>query len=139
MLLAARVFAGKSTGSFPNFYYFGGLNTVRGVDFRSIIGSTAGFANLELRFPLIDLLATPILTLGNVRGNLFLDVGGAKLQGQPYTFYKDGRLVDGVASVGYGLSFNFLGMELHWDFAKRTDLKTTSGGYRSEFWIGDTF
>jgi hypothetical protein len=139
MLLAARLFAGKSTGSFPNFYYFGGLNTIRGVDFRSIIGSTAGFANLELRFPLIDVLATPILTLGNVRGNLFLDVGGAKFEGQPYTFYKGGRLVDGVASVGYGLSFNFLGMELHWDFAKRTDLKTTTGGYRSEFWVGDTF
>jgi hypothetical protein len=138
-LLAARLFVGKSTGNFPNFYYFGGLNTIRGVDFRSIIGTTAGFANFEFRFPLIDVMATPIMVLTNVRGNLFFDIGGAKLPGQPYTFRKDGRLVDGVASVGYGLSFNFLGMELHWDFARRTDLKNTVGGFRTEFWIGDTF
>jgi Tol biopolymer transport system component len=138
-LLAARVFAGHSSGHFPNFYYFGGLNTVRGVDFRSIIGTTAGFANLEFRFPLIDILATPILVLQQVRGNIFFDIGGAKFHGQPYTFRKNGRLVDGVASVGYGLSFNILGLELHWDFARRTDLKRSIGGFRTEFWIGETF
>ena len=138
-LLAARLFVGRSTGSFPNFYYFGGLNTIRGVDFQSIIGTTAGFANLELRFPLIDVLATPILVFQQIRGNLFFDIGGAKLPGQPYTFRKNGRLVNGVASMGYGLSFDFLGLELHWDFAKRTDLKQSIGGYRTEFWIGETF
>ncbi len=74
-----------------------------------------------------------------IRGNLFFDIGGAKLPGQPYTFRKNGRLVNGVASMGYGLSFNFLGLELHWDFAKRTDLKQSIGGYRTEFWIGETF
>ena len=52
-LLAARLFAGYSTGNFPNLYYFGGLNTLRGYDFRSIVGTRAGFANLEYRFPLI--------------------------------------------------------------------------------------
>lgn len=138
-LLALRLFAGRSTGNFPNFYYFGGLNTVRGVDFRSIIGTQAGYANVEFRFPLVDILATPIMVLSQIRGNIFFDIGGAKLPGQPYTFRKDGRLVDGVASVGYGLSFNFLGLELHWDFAKRTDLKQSLGGYRTEFWIGETF
>lgn len=138
-LLAARIFLGRSTGSFPNFYYFGGLNTIRGVDFQSIIGTTAGFANLELRFPLIDVLATPILVLYQVRGNIFFDIGGAKLPGQPYQFRQGSKLVDGVASVGYGLSFDFLGLELHWDFAKRTNLKQSASGYRTEFWIGETF
>ena len=60
-LLATRLFAGYSRGDFPNFYYFGGLNTVRGYEFRSIIGTQAAFANVELRFPLIDVLATPIM------------------------------------------------------------------------------
>jgi Tol biopolymer transport system component len=139
-LLAARVFAGYSRGTFSNFYYFGGLNTVRGVDFRSIIGSRAAFANLEFRFPLIDVLAAPWIVLQNIRGNLFFDIGGAKFPGQPYTFMKNGRLVDGVAAVGYGLSFNLLGVELHWDIARRTDLKhTVPGGNRTEFWIGQTF
>lgn len=138
-LLAARLFVGHSTGNRPNFYYFGGLNTVRGYEFQSIVGSQAGFANVEFRFPLIDVLQMPWLRLDGIRGNLFFDVGGAKFEGQPYTFMKGGRLVNGVASVGYGLSFNFLGLELHWDFAKRTDLKQSYGKARTEFWIGETF
>ncbi|MGH9419246.1 MAG: BamA/TamA family outer membrane protein, partial [Thermoanaerobaculia bacterium] len=60
-LLATRLFVGYSKGSFPNFYYFGGLNTLRGFDFRSIIGTQAAYANTELRFPLIDVLATPFI------------------------------------------------------------------------------
>ena len=68
-----------------------------------------------------------------------MDIGGAKFSGQPYKFYENGRLKDGVASVGYGLSFNFLGLELHWDFAKRTNFKESNGKFRTEFWIGDTF
>ncbi|HEX6161243.1 MAG TPA: collagenase, partial [Thermoanaerobaculia bacterium] len=74
-LLAARVFAAYSEGNAPNFYYFGGLNTLRGYDFRTLIGNRAGFANFEVRFPLIDVLATPIFTLQQLRGNLFIDVG----------------------------------------------------------------
>ena len=46
---------------------------------------------------------------------------------------------DGKAAVGYGLAFNFLGLELHWDFARRYDLKNTIGKTRTTFWIGETF
>jgi outer membrane protein assembly factor BamA len=143
-LLAARLFVGYSHGNVPNFYYFGGLNTLRGYDFQSIIGNQAAFANVEFRFPLIDILATPILAFRDIRGNLFFDIGGAKFQGQPYTFAQHGHLIDGLASYGYGLSFDFLGLELHWDFAKpdflkRSDLKTGNGKFRTEFWVGETF
>ena len=138
-LIATRLFIGHSTGTRPNFYYFGGLNTVRGYDFQSIVGSEAGFANVEFRFPLIDVLQMPFLQLTGIRGNLFFDIGGAKFRGQPYTFMQHGRLVDGAASMGYGLSFNFLGLELHWDFARRSDLKQSNGKARTEFWIGETF
>jgi outer membrane protein assembly factor BamA len=139
-LLAARVFSAYSTGNFPNFYYFGGLNTIRGYPFRSIIGSKAGFANLEFRFPLIDFLATPVLSFQGVRGNLFFDVGAATFKGQPFRFVQDGKLKDGIASIGYGFSFDFLGLELHWDFARRFDGRHTIGGKsRTEFWIGQTF
>jgi Tol biopolymer transport system component len=151
-LLAARLFVGHANGNLPNFYYFGGLNTLRGYDFRSIIGNQAAFANFEFRFPLIDVLATPWMVLQQVRGDLFFDIGGAKFNSQPCTFMQNGRLaiIDqpvpagkppacGAASVGYGLSFNMLGLELHWDFAKHTDLKQSYGKYRTEFWIGETF
>ncbi len=144
-VLAARLFVGYSSGSFSNFYYFGGLNTLRGQDFRSVIGNRAAFANFEFRFPFIDILATPILALQQVRGVLFFDIGGANFNGldlntgEKYQFMEDGRLKHGLASVGYGVSFNFWGMELHWDFAKQYNLKETAGNYRTSFWIGQTF
>jgi Tol biopolymer transport system component len=144
-LLAARVFGAYSSGNFPNFYYFGGLNTLRGYDFRSIVGNRAAFANFEFRFPLIDILATPILAFQQVRGELFFDIGAANFNGisldtgEKFKFMDGGRLKDGRSSVGWGLSFNFLGLELHWDFAKRYDLKNTDGRSRTSFWIGETF
>jgi Tol biopolymer transport system component len=144
-LLAARFFGAYSNGNFPNFYYFGGLNTLRGYDFRSIVGNRAAFANFEFRFPLIDILATPILAFQQVRGELFFDIGAANFNGisldtgERFKFLQDGRLLDGRSSVGWGLSFNFLGLELHWDFAKRYNLKETEGRSRTSFWIGQTF
>ena len=144
-LLAARLFVGYSVGKVPNLYYFGGLNTLRGQDFRSIVGNQASFANFEFRFPLIDVLATPFLVLQQVRGVLFFDVGAARYQGfdvetwTPFQFMEGGRLKHGKASVGYGFSFNFWGLELHWDFAREFDGQNTIGSPRTSFWIGQTF
>lgn len=138
-LFATRLYAAWSEGNAPNFYYFGGLNTLRGYDFRTLIGTRAGFANFEFRFPLVDVLATPVIVLQGVRGVIFFDIGASNFEGQPFKFAEDSRLKDAKASVGWGLSFNMLGLELHWDFAKRFDGKSTEGGFRTSFWIGDTF
>ncbi|MBK5260298.1 MAG: PD40 domain-containing protein [Thermoanaerobaculia bacterium] len=144
-LLAARIFVGYSAGNFSNFYYFGGLNTLRGYEFRSIVGNRATFANFEFRFPLIDILATPVIAIQQMRGVLFFDIGGANFDGrntftgEEYKFIEDGRLKDGAASVGYGISFDFWGLSLNWDFARRFDLKDTEGEFRTSFWIGETF
>ena len=54
-----RLFGARSTGNFPTLYYFGGLDTLRGLDFREQIGNTVAFANFEFRFPLIDFLRLP--------------------------------------------------------------------------------
>lgn len=145
MLLAGRLFAGYSTGHLTNFYYFGGLNTIRGVDFQSVVGNQAAFANVELRFPLIDVLAFPGVAFQGIRGDVFFDIGGAKFGGQPYKFANGHRLQDGLASAGYGLSFDLFGLELHWDFAHRVlcapnaDPINCPRGTRTSFWIGDTF
>ena len=48
----------------------GGLDTLRGFDFREFAGDRAFFANLEYRFPLIDLLATPVVAFQGIRGVL---------------------------------------------------------------------
>jgi Tol biopolymer transport system component len=138
-LLAARIFGGYSDGNSPSFYYFGGLNTLRGYDFRSFIGDRAFYGNFEYRFPVVDLIATPVLALREIRGVVFLDVGAAYFDGEPFSFAGGSRLQDGRGSVGYGVSMRLFGLELHWDFARRTDLRTIEPETRTSFWIGQSF
>jgi Tol biopolymer transport system component len=138
-LIATRLYGAWSEGNAPNFHVFGGLNTLRGYDFRALIGQHAGFANVEFRFPLIDVLATPIIVLQQVRGALFVDIGAAHFEGQPFRFMEGGKLKDGLASVGLGVSFNLLGMQLNWDFARRYENGTLEKEFRTSFWVGPQF
>ncbi|MGH9456501.1 MAG: BamA/TamA family outer membrane protein [Thermoanaerobaculia bacterium] len=139
-LFAFRGFAAVSNGNFPNFYYLGGLNTLRGYDFRSFQGDRAFYANFEVRFPLIDYLVMPGFALQEIRGTLFFDVGGAYFGGDEFTFIEEGRLKDARAAFGYGFSVNLFGLDLNWNFAKRTDLEEVEeGGFETSFWIGQTF
>jgi hypothetical protein len=147
-LLALRARGFKSTGDTPDFTYFGGNAELRGYDYLSFIGQNAFFANAELRFPLIEAMATPIGILGGVRATLFAGIGGAYYEGQPFKFYRtdttleqpvigynnltqevvygpavpvDGlRLVDGRGSYGISLSTFALGFPLHFDWSWRT-------------------
>jgi Tol biopolymer transport system component len=140
--LALRGFAGISEGNRPSPYYFGGIDTIRGTRFRDLSGDRAFFANVEYRFPLIDVLATPILNFRNIRGNLFFDVGGAWYDDfQDFKFFQDGenRLQDAVSSYGFGVSVQFLyGLDFNWDFATLWDFKDVLD-HRTSFWIGTRF
>jgi hemolysin activation/secretion protein len=79
---------GYSDGDFPQPFYFGGFDTVRGFEFRELVGDRAFYTNLEWRFPLIDLLATPVFAFQGIRGRIFLDVGGAWFDDiQHFQFY----------------------------------------------------
>jgi outer membrane protein assembly factor BamA len=140
-LIAVRLFGARSTGNFPTVYYFGGLDTLRGLDFREQIGNTVVYANFEFRFPLIDYLAFPIAGLRNIRSHIFLDVGAAALKDQKFRFWNasEHQLIDGRASYGYGLQFEILGLWLHWDFAKLTDFKKSTSGLKTSFYIGTEF
>ncbi len=139
---AWRVFLAASQGNQPNPTYFGGLDTLRGYSFREFVGDRGFFTNLELRFPLIDVLATPILGFRGIRGVIFLDVGGAWYhEFETFTLWNsaENRLEDARAAYGYGISVNFGGLQLNWDFAKRTNFQDSEKGYRSSFWIGTRF
>lgn len=140
--LALRGFVAASEGNRPNPTYFGGQDTIRGFPFRSIIGDRGFFANVELRFPLIDILATPIIGFQGIRGVVFLDVGGAwynDLEDFDVWDSEDNRLEDAVAAYGYGFTVRFGFLDLNVDFAKRTDLKDSTGGFESTLWIGSRF
>ena len=139
--LAFRLFAAGSDGTLPDLFYFGGLDTLRGFDYDSIVGNRAAYANAEWRFPLIDRLVLPWLQLSNIRGRFFLDVGGAWLDvpglRQPFRCIDNGQLQDCVSSYGFGFSLNLFGLPVHWDFSKRWDFKhTLDSGFNTAFWIG---
>jgi outer membrane protein assembly factor BamA len=109
-----------------------------------LVGDRAFYANLELRFPLIDALWFPFLRFNGIRGRLFLDVGGAwyDYAGQDFDFWdsENDRLADAVSSYGWGLTTRFLGLDLHWDFARRWDFDSgIDDGFETSFWIGNRF
>ena len=140
---ALRGFAAYSDGNAPNPTYFGGLDTVRGYRFREFVGDRGFFANVEFRFPLIDVLATPIFGFQGIRGVVFLDVGGAWYDDiEEFDFWDsdDSQLGDALASYGYGFTVRFAGLDLNWDFAKRTRFgDEEEEDFRSAFWIGTRF
>ena len=86
-LLALRARGFKSWGSNPDYTYFGGNGELRGYQYLQFIGQNAFFTNAELRFPLIDAMATPIGVLGGVRATLFAGLGGAYFQGTPFKVF----------------------------------------------------
>ena len=103
--------------------------------------------NAELRFPLIDAMATPIGVLGGVRATFFAGVGGANFDGVPFKAWTRAttserpvvdynqdltpvygnpvtisglRLVDARASYGISLATFALGFPAHFDWSWRT-------------------
>jgi outer membrane protein assembly factor BamA len=144
MQFAIRAFAGYAGGTYPSLYALGGLDTLRGFEYRTIVGDRAFYTNFELRFPLIDYIQMPLLRFRGVRGRIFLDVGGAwnDYLGQDFDFWDsdESRLEDAVSSYGWGVTVNFLGLDLNWDFAQTWDFKDSTGeGFETDFWIGTRF
>ena len=88
-LFAMRLYGFRASGRLPDLLAFGGVDTLRTFNVYGLVGNTAGFFNLEFRFPLIDFLATPILGFSEIRGKVFIDVAGAALKGQPWQFWSD--------------------------------------------------
>ena len=165
-LIAARFYGFRATGNLPDVLAFGGLDTLRAFPYYSLIGNSAAFMNLELRIPLIDFLATPILGISGIRAKGFVDIGGAALKNQPFQFWSDYTLCGGgngapgcngssggVADYGFGLSLDFLGLPLHFDFARQWNFKqalpptqcaalgldANCGNFKFIFYIGPEF
>jgi outer membrane protein assembly factor BamA len=138
---AMRFFGSARAGDFPNPVYFGGYDTVRGVEYRDLVGDRGFFANLELRFPLVDYFITPVLSFQGIEGRIFFDVGGAWFPDvQDFDFYdsETETLEDAISAYGLGFSITFFGLEFHFDYAKVWDLDSSSDT-RSSFWIGERF
>jgi len=140
-LLAFRFLGTTSSGKNAPFFWTGGNNTIRSIRYSGLTGTNMFWLNAELRFPLIQVAATPIGLIGPVRGVFFFDVGGAWYKDQKFRIFKEGeglRLEDPIASYGFGLEFFVFGYPMHVDWVWRTDLKQRDY-YGVNFWIGFDF
>jgi len=91
---AVRLRGFHSTGTVPDFIYFGGNSELRGYNYLEFLGSNAAFANAELRFPLIEAMLTPIGVLGGIRGTIFGNIGGAGFPQENYTFQSSDTITE---------------------------------------------
>lgn len=133
---------------------------MRGYDYDQIAGNRVGLLNLELRIPFIDELrfGWPFTWgLGGIRGVLFWDFGGVwprpegalDINGEPISYEsqfkpwvrdEDGfRLMDLRSSIGAGFRIGLGMISLSFDFAKQTDLRSLSDGYKFHFGMGQEF
>jgi hypothetical protein len=155
-LFAFRLYAMASVGRNPYVFYWGGNNQVRSSYYYNIIGNTGWYANLEFRIPLINAASTILGQIGPVRGVFFLDMTRAKLKGYPARIYDVQydqfgiprlRAADAIGSYGFGFQFFFLGLPLHFEWAKRLEIEDVSspfdiksyGKFDLKFWIGFDF
>ena len=100
-VLAVRGRAFQSFGDFPDFVFFGGQSEMRGYAYLHFLGHKAFHGNVELRFPLVEAMATPIGILGGIRGTFFFNVGVAGFDGQPWNAWNtDTQLVRPITSYG---------------------------------------
>ncbi len=111
-------------GKEPRRFFMGGSWSLRGWPLNSIRGSKMWQANVELRFPLLNIVALRFpLGIGfdfpGIRGALFFDSGSAWDNSYNY-----GTV---LGSIGAGIRMNVLGLiVLRYDFGKRIENNFTS-------------
>jgi Tol biopolymer transport system component len=155
-LFAFRLNVFASMGRNPYISYWGGNNQVRSSYYYNIIGNTGWYANLEFRIPLVNAASTIIGQIGPVRGVFFFDMTRSKLKGYSAKIFDVGydesgfpvlRAADAIGSYGFGFQFFFLGLPLHFEWAKRLEIENISspfrikpyGKFELKFWIGFDF
>ena len=154
-LFAIRLYGFRADGNLPDVLAFGGIDTLRTFPVYGIVGNTAGFLNIEFRFPLIDLLTTPFLgiresaercsstsaarsskpalavlglTTRSAATAVDLRRRSARLQ----------RLAGRVLRLGIRFQTNFLGL-LHFDVARQWNFNKQLTNFKLFFYLGQEF
>ncbi|HWR82501.1 MAG TPA: hypothetical protein VN285_04300, partial [Candidatus Deferrimicrobium sp.] len=168
--MAFRLAGGASFGKTPKLYFLGGttnwignrtldarvfevenlyfadvVTPLRGVPYYDLSGNRYGLINWEFRFPMIEYLALrfPLpLTIGNVAGAIFTDVGAAWTNDQ----FKGGTSTDGHRRLrdihtgfGFGMRANLGFVLLRYDLAWATDFYRVSDKPTGFFSFGADF
>ncbi|OGL41474.1 MAG: hypothetical protein A2161_09470 [Candidatus Schekmanbacteria bacterium RBG_13_48_7] len=153
-LLAGRFSFASSYGDQREIFFIGGagtiianpFGTIRGFDVGEIAGPSTLTLNLELRFPLIDIIRfAPGIILGGIRGKFFVDSGFANIEDVNLIADIEGsRLLNhdkilNISSIGAGFTWSLGWINLNFDFARVTDFEKFYGNTIFQFWIGKEF
>lgn len=123
----------------------GGGRSIRGYPYNSLIGTTAGFLNIEFRLPIIRRLELgfPPISIGGVDGAFFMDIGAATYDYKNFRVFETThnwiRLVDPVMSFGVEFRLNLGVTMLNFNIAKRTDLNRILEGTVFDWYLGFPF
>jgi Tol biopolymer transport system component len=143
-VLAWRIAGTINTGEREPTFGSGGLNQLRGYEFREFAGSSVAWTNLEFRFPLVDEMRFPIFVLSQIRGFFFFDASATWFQNDawydptsrqirfdaatgeliPFRFWdsENNHLQDGRGSYGAGFQFFFIGnLQFNWVWGRQLD------------------
>ena len=143
--LAVRLTWAHCGGDDPRSFVIGGPWTLRGFryyDFQTrpnLAGTRLALLSLEYRLPLVDYLIfgwPGRWGLSGIGGAVFVDAGSA--WNDEVRFFRDGRLEDLRANVGFGVRANIFYFPLKFDWAWPTDLHRFSAS-RFHFSIGPDF
>lgn len=126
--IAVRMVGGYSGGKQPQKFGLNGYYGVRGND-TTETGTKTALASAELRFPFLDYFAMAFpmpITLGNIRGSVFSDIGTVWTDDKTFRGMQDDRLQDLMMGAGFGPRLNLGFAVLKLDIAWKTDLVYTS-------------
>jgi Tol biopolymer transport system component len=122
---ANRLVFGFSEGDRPENFTLSGINGIRGFYDSNHRGSRVVMANIELRYPLIDRLAIAFplpITISNLRGSIFTDIGAVWDDDKPFRGGRDGKLEDVKMGWGFGPRLNVGFFVLKFDIAWTTNM-----------------
>jgi len=128
-----------------SLYFASFQSPLRGYDFYEFSGTRYALANVEMRFPLIDVMALgwPVrVAIPNIRGALFCDLGLAWDNSDVHPFAWQGYLPsfrDIRSGVGLGARMNLGFFILRFDVAWKNTLNAISGKPRWYIALGPEF
>ncbi len=144
-VFAMRALGAVSAGDQAQYFYIGGGYLLRGYDDFEFYGNGVGLVSLEFRYPFIRYLALgwPLpISLGNIGGAMFLDVGSAWNSIETVRVARsdqDGyRLDDVYASFGLSVRWRLGYFPIRMDFAWPTDFSHVDKN-RFHFTLGGDF
>ncbi len=125
---ASRLILGGSFGKNPQTFRLDGFNGVRGYS-KEIEKRKKMLLTLELRYPFIDVLKMgfPLpITLTNIRGGIFTDMGALWDKDKNLRFSENGELKDLKMGIGFGPRMNLGMFILHLDVAWKVNFVSQS-------------